>query len=238
LAGAGLGSRRQMETLIEAGRVTVNNQIAKIGTRVSESDRIQVDGRLIKLTASSALPQCLLYHKPTGEIVSRDDPQGRRTVFESLPTLKTGKWVAVGRLDYNTEGLLIFTTSGELANQLMHPRFEIDREYAARVDGKLSQEQIQLLLKGVKLEDGAASFDTLTEQGGSGKNHWYRVVLKEGRNREVRRMFEALGLQVSRLIRVRFGIIDLPDNLKKGQSMVLEQHKVQQLLNWLEEDKK
>lgn len=226
-----------MEALIESGKVTVNNQAATIGMRVTDTDQIRVGQRLIKIQ-SQLLPQCILYHKPTGEIVSRSDPEGRTSVFEKLPRLESGKWIAIGRLDYNTEGLLIFTTSGELANNLMHPRFEIEREYAVRLLGELTAEQIRMLTKGIKLDDGMAKFNQLSEEGGKGKNHWYRVVLKEGRNREVRRMFEAVGLQVSRLMRVRFGIIKLPLDLKRGQWATLNDGQVQQLLEWLQEQTK
>jgi 23S rRNA pseudouridine2605 synthase len=176
------------------------------------------------------LPRIVLYHKPDGEIVSRNDPQGRTTIFERLPQTKSSRWVAIGRLDYHTSGLLILTTSGELANRMMHPRYEVDREYAVRILGRLTLEQEQMLKDGISLEDGIAKFDSLVDQGGEGVNHWYRVVIKEGRNREVRRMFEYFGLQVSRLIRVRFGGIAMPSRLRKGQFYELNETEVTYVL--------
>ena len=172
----------------------------------------------------------LLYHKPEGEIVSRDDPQGRPSVFDKLPQLRSSKWISIGRLDYNTSGLLIFTTDGELANRLMHPRFEVEREYAVRIIGRLTEEQTRALTSGVELEDGLAKFDQLSDEGGEGSNRWYRVTLKEGRNREVRRLFEAVGLMVSRLMRVRFGPINLPPRLKRGKSIELDEAETRRLL--------
>ena len=233
LAGAGLGSRREMEQWIAAGRVSVNGVPAGVGTRVSAEDRVLVDGRPVRLRRG--VPErVLLYHKPTGEIVSRDDPEGRPEVFDKLPRLRGAKWVAVGRLDFNTSGLLIFTTSGELANRLMHPRHRIEREYAVRVLGELSDEQMQTLRTGVPLEDGSAHLDSIEDAGGQGSNHWYNVVLSEGRNREVRRLFEALNLTVSRLMRVRFGPIALPSHLKRGQMRELDEAEVARLLGALE----
>ncbi len=233
LAGAGIGSRREMEQWIAAGRVSVNGAPAVIGMRVSADDRVLVDGRPLRLRRSDAA-RVLLYHKPTGEIVSRDDPEGRPQVFEKLPRLRGAKWVAVGRLDFNTSGLLIFTTSGELANRLMHPRHRIEREYAVRVLGELREEQMQALRTGVPLEDGAAHLDSIVDAGGQGSNHWYNVVLSEGRNREVRRLFEALNLTVSRLMRVRFGPISLPSYLKRGQMHELDEVEIARLLGALE----
>ena len=233
LAGAGLGSRREMEQWIAAGRVSVNGEPAAVGTRVSAHDRVAVDGRPVRLRRGVAA-RVLLYHKPTGEIVSRDDPEGRLQVFEKLPRLRGAKWVAVGRLDFNTSGLLIFTTSGELANRLMHPRHRIEREYAVRLLGELTEEQMQALRAGVQLEDGPARLDSIEDAGGQGSNHWYNVVLSEGRNREVRRLFEALNLMVSRLMRVRFGPIELPSYLKRGQMRELDQQEVARLFAALE----
>jgi len=233
LAGAGLGSRREMEQWIAAGRVSVNGEPAGVGTRVSVGDRVQVDGRPVRLQRDAAA-RVLLYHKSTGEIVSRDDPEGRPEVFDKLPRLRGAKWIAVGRLDFNTSGLLIFTTSGELANRLMHPRHRIEREYAVRVLGELSEEQMQTLRSGVELEDGPAHLDSIEDVGGQGSNHWYNVVLSEGRNREVRRLFEALNLKVSRLMRVRFGPIALPSHLKRGQMRELEEAEIGRLLAALE----
>ena len=232
LAQSGLGSRRAMEEVIKAGKVKVNGEPAALGTRVTTEDLIQVGRRQIKFKVTSRLPRVILYHKTDGEIVSRDDPQGRRSVFEKLPVIRSAKWIAVGRLDYNTGGLLIFTTSGELANRLMHPRFEVEREYAVRIFGALSPVQIQELKAGVRLSDGDARFEVLDDQGGEGRNRWYRVVLKEGRNRVVRRMFEALGIQVSRLMRVRFGIVSLPPRLKRGNWIELKESEISELLEW------
>ncbi len=235
LAQAGLGSRREMEEWIGTGRVTVNGVVATLGVRVSEGDRVQVDGRNVRLRLQEepALPRVLLYHKQEGEIVSRDDPGGRASVFDVLPKLRGQKWVAIGRLDFNTSGLLVFTTSGELANRLMHPRFEVEREYAVRVRGEMTPDQMkQMTREGVELEDGVVKFAKLSDEGGEGFNHWYRIVIKEGRNREVRRTFEALGLTVSRLIRVRFGIINLPPRIKRGMMAELGEAEVRAILEW------
>ena len=235
LAQAGLGSRREMEEWIAAGRVTVNGAVATLGGRVTEGDRVQVDGRLIRLKLENEpqLPRVLLYHKQEGEIVSRDDPEGRASVFDHLPRLRGQKWIAIGRLDFNTSGLLIFTTSGELANRLMHPRFEVEREYAVRVQGEMTPEQIkQMTREGLELEDGLVKFAKLVDEGGEGFNHWYRIVIKEGRNREVRRAFEALGLTVSRLMRVRFGIVNLPSRIKRGMMAELGEVEVRAVMEW------
>ena len=230
LAQAGLGSRRDMEELVRSGRVTVNGAPATIGARVGPNDVIQVNGRAIGRSADSSPPRVLLYYKPEGEIVSRDDPGGRPSVFDRLPQPRGAKWLAVGRLDLNTSGLLILTTSGELANRMMHPRYEIEREYAVRVLGRLSQEQEAKLLSGIQLDDGMARCEAVRDQGGEGANHWYHVVIREGRNREVRRLFEALRLRVSRLMRVRFGGVSLPRCLKRGQFIELPPREVRQLL--------
>lgn len=222
LADSGMGSRREMEELIVAGRVSVNAEPAHLGQRVLPTDQVRVNGRLIQRKNKSKPPRVLIYHKPAGEIVSMDDPQGRTTVFQKLPKIANGKWIAVGRLDYNTEGLLLFTSSGELANRLMHPRYEVQREYAVRILGELTEEQRQQLLTGIQLEDGPAKFLYVDSAGGEGANRWYKVGLKEGRNREVRRMFEACNLTVSRLIRTRFGDILMPSTLKRGRHMEME----------------
>ena len=222
LARAGLGSRRSMETLIEQGRVEVNGVTAGLGLRVSTQDRITVDRRPVRLHAVADAPRVLLYHKPQGEIVTAHDPEGRPTVFDRLPRLEAGKWVAVGRLDFNTSGLLLLTDSGDLANRLMHPRAQLEREYAVRVKGQLTAEQERQLMRGVVLEDGPARFDSIRFKGGEGANRWYEVTLREGRNREVRRMFEALGLGVSRLIRIRFGPVKLPPRLGVGRWLELD----------------
>lgn len=232
LAHAGLGSRRDMEQMIEAGRVTVNGKPADLGMRVGPGDLVRVDGRSVRLDFSGGDTRILLYHKQEGEIVSRDDPRGRAEVFARLPPIRGGKWIAVGRLDFNTSGLLIFTNSGDLANRLMHPRFEVEREYAVRILGQLSEAQAAQLTAGIELEDGPARFEQLLDQGGEGSNHWYRAVLKEGRKREVRRMFEALGFMVSRLIRVRFGALALPPRLKRGQWLELDPAETARVLQW------
>ncbi|HEV2110904.1 MAG TPA: 23S rRNA pseudouridine(2605) synthase RluB [Gammaproteobacteria bacterium] len=218
LAAAGLGSRREIETWISEGRITINGRPAKLGDRIRGVDRINVDGKPVKALerGSETRRRVILYHKPEGELTTRKDPEGRPTVFEALPRLRGSRWVSVGRLDTNTSGLLIFTNDGALANKLMHPSSEIEREYAVRVLGKVTDEQLALLKRGVKLEDGMAAFDDIQEAGGEGANHWYHVILREGRNREVRRLWEAVGVTVSRLIRVRFGALSLPRDLPRG----------------------
>jgi 23S rRNA pseudouridine2605 synthase len=230
LAQAGLGSRRDMEALVRAGRVTVNGMRARIGMRVGPRDRIRVDGRAVRMRTAARTPRVLLYHKPEGEIVSRDDPQGRVSVFERLPPLRGERWIAVGRLDINSCGLLVFTTSGALAERMMHPRYGLEREYAVRIRGRVSPADRQRLMRGIALEDGHARLESIEEQGGEGANRWYRVVVKEGRKRLVRRLFEALGLTVSRLMRVRFGMLALPPRLKRGQCQELAPHDVRRLL--------
>lgn len=217
LAGAGFGSRRSIEEMIEAGRITVNGARAVLGQRVRPRDRIEMQGRPVRLPPPDAAMTVLAYHKPPGEIVSAADPEGRPSVFAALPPVRNGRWIAVGRLDFNSSGLLLFTTSGELSARLMHPRHEIEREYAVRTAGQLSNEAREQLLTGLQLEDGLARFGHLDDAGGEGLNHWYRVTLTEGRNREVRRMFEAVGLTVSRLLRTRFGPIELPRDLSRGR---------------------
>lgn len=235
LAQVGLGSRRTMEEWISAGRITVNGEVATLGMRVTEDDVVRADKRIVNIkTSNNNLPRVLLYHKQEGEIVSRDDPEKRTNVFDKLPKLRSMKWIAIGRLDFNTSGLLIFTTSGDLANRLMHPRFEVEREYAVRVQGSMSDEQMEQMVKeGITLEDGPVKFERLTDEGGEGYNHWYRLMLKEGRNRIVRRTFEALGLPISRLIRVRFGIVNLPPRLKRGTLAELGTGEVSQILDWV-----
>lgn len=230
LAQKGLGSRREMEVLIASGRVSINGRTAVLGDRIGAQDRVQIGKRVIRFDFADRLPRILLYHKPEGEIVSRNDPENRPTVFDKLPHLRSSKWIAIGRLDFNTSGLLIFTTDGALANRLMHPRFEVEREYAVRTIGKLTAAQITQLTTGIQLEDGVASFDLLIEEGGEGVNQWYRVILKEGKNREVRRMFEASGMTVSRLMRVRFGPINLPPRVRRGQWLELNEKEIRRLL--------
>jgi len=229
LADAGIGSRREMEELILAGRVSVNGTPAHIGQRILHSDQVKVNGKPIRIRVAPPPIRVLAYHKPSGEIVTRDDPQARVTVFKKLPPVRFGRWIAVGRLDMNTEGLLLFTTSGDLANRLMHPRSQVHREYAVRVLGELTDDARQQLLEGVDLDDGPAKFESIEDAGGEGANHWVRVVITEGRNREVRRMFEAVGLTVSRLIRIRYGQIALPSGLRRGQSVDLEEGDIQAL---------
>jgi 23S rRNA pseudouridine2605 synthase len=234
LAQAGFGSRREMEEWIAAGRVSVNGEPATLGMRVVAGDLVKTERRTIRVGEREHAVRILLYHKPEGEIVSRDDPEGRASVFDKLPKLRGQKWVAIGRLDFNTSGLLIFTTSGDLANRLMHPRFEVEREYAVRVQGTMTDEQIaQLLKQGIDLDDGNVKFEKIEDEGGEGFNHWYRVMLKEGRNRVVRRSFDALGLPVSRLIRVRFGLVNLPPRLKRGMTAELGEGEVAQVLDWV-----
>ncbi|MBK6864351.1 MAG: rRNA pseudouridine synthase [Ideonella sp.] len=216
LGQAGVGSRRDIEDWIVDGRITVNGETAHVGQRISFGDRIEVNGRPIKYRIAPPRPRVLAYHKPVGEVVTRDDPQQRPTVYRNLPYLQHGKWQSVGRLDINTEGLLLFTNSGDLANQLMHPRFGVEREYAVRVLGVLSAEQRERLLAGVSVEGQTASFKSIDDGGGEGANHWYRVVITEGRNREVRKLFDTVGLTVSRLIRIRYGTVVLPRGLKRG----------------------
>ena len=230
LAQSGVGSRREMEELIAAGRVNINGETAQTGQSASPGDRIKVNGKLVHLKFSNRLPRVIIYHKPEGEIVSRDDPDHRPTVFTSLPKMSGGRWVAVGRLDFNTSGLLLFTTSGDLANRLMHPRYQLVREYAVRILGELPDDAKQRLLDGIELDDGIAQFATFQEAGGDGANHWYRVSLFEGRNREVRRMFEAVGVVVSRLMRVRYGPFSLPPTLKRGKVLELGEVDVQKLI--------
>jgi 23S rRNA pseudouridine2605 synthase len=231
MAQSGYGSRRNIEILIAQGHITINGQVAKLGDSVSPGDRVKLDGALIQLRFGENLPRVLLYHKPEGELVTRDDPEGRPTVFAKLPKVSGGRWVSVGRLDYNTSGLLLFTTSGELANRLMHPRFEVEREYAVRLMGSLTEEQIaKLTVEGVEIEGENCRFDRLEDRGGEGANHWYHVVLREGKNREVRRMFEALSIMVSRLMRVRYGPVPLPSFLKRGMMKDMPEADVLKLL--------
>ena len=230
LAQSGFGSRREIEKAIVDERVLVNNKIAKIGQSIIPTDKVVFKGKLIRLNTSNNLPRVLIYHKPDGELVSENDPGGRKTVFQNLPKIKQGKWISIGRLDFNTSGLLIFTSYGELANKMMHPKYEVDREYSVRVLGELSNDQMKELESGIVLEDGNAKFESINFEGGEGANKWYRVVLKEGKNREVRRMFKHFDMTVSRLIRVRFGIVILPSHLKRGMHTELTQAEVSRLL--------
>ncbi|AGF48404.1 ribosomal large subunit pseudouridine synthase B [Candidatus Kinetoplastibacterium oncopeltii TCC290E] len=226
LADLGIGSRRDMEELIISGRVSVNGAPAHIGQRVKGTDIVRLNGKIIQRAGIKKIPRIIVYHKPSGEIVSHDDPQGRDSVFSNLPKINLGKWISIGRLDINTEGLLIFTNSGDLANYFMHPRNEIDREYAVRILGELSEEQKSKLINGVLLDDGLASFNLLSYLGGEGINKWYKLVIKEGRNREIRRVFDSIGITVSRLMRIRYGEIFLPRNLHRGKWIELDESMV------------
>jgi 23S rRNA pseudouridine2605 synthase len=230
LAQCGYGSLRGLEELIIAGRITVNRLPAGVGQKVGPNDQVRINGELVRLRFAAPRVRVLLYHKPAGEIVSRADPEGRPTVFDKLPRLGSAKWIAVGRLDFNSEGLLMFTTLGELANRLMHPRYEVEREYSVRVMGTLTPDQERQLLEGIELDDGPAKVLALADGGGEGANHWYKIVLPEGRNKEVRRMFDALGLMVSRLIRTRYGVVSMPPQLKRGQMIELEREELDALM--------
>ena len=217
LARAGKGSRRELETVISSGRITVNGKVAYLGDRVEGNEQIKMDGHLVTIkTKEDDLCRVLMYNKPEGEMCTRKDPEGRPTVFDRLPPLQDGRWVAVGRLDINTSGMLLFTTDGELASRLMHPSQKVEREYAVRVFGEVNEAMLQTLRTGVKLEDGPAKFQNITYRGGEGRNHWFHVVLSEGRNREVRRLWESQDVQVSRLIRVRYGDMEMKRQLPLG----------------------
>jgi len=230
LARAGLGSRREMETWISAGRVSVDGKIANLGTRITGREKVRVDGHLLTIQSADQIQtKVILYNKPEGEICSADDPEGRTSVFASLPGLRQGRWIMIGRLDISTSGLLLFTNDGELSHRLMHPSYEIEREYAVRIKGNVDQAVLNRLRQGVKLEDGMAHFDSIKDAGGEGLNHWYHVILKEGRNREVRRLWESQELTVSRLIRIRFAEINLPRNLRRGQWQYMNKEIIKKL---------
>jgi 23S rRNA pseudouridine2605 synthase len=232
LANAGLASRRQIETWLTEGRIIVNGKTAKLGDRITLDDKVRVDGREVYLIKSAAQKtRVLLYHKPEGEICSRSDPEQRPTVFDHLPMLRNGRWITVGRLDFNTSGVLLLTNDGALAHRLTHPSTQIEREYAVRIKGLVSPSILKALKKGVKLEDGVAHFEQITDAGGEGINHWYHVMVKEGRNRLVRRLWESQGVMVSRLIRIRFGNIQLPRLLRRGKWMELEKEVIDTLLS-------
>ena len=227
LARAGLGSRRQIEGWITTGRIQVNGKAAELGQRIAPGDHVLLDGKPVELApAGRAASRVLAYYKPAGEICTRSDPEGRTTVYQHLPAPDHGRWVSIGRLDYNTAGLLLFTNDGELAHGLMHPSRQVEREYAVRVRGKAEEDTLRAMLEGVTLDDGPARFAAVRDAGGEGANHWYHVVLKEGRNREVRRVFEAMGMEVSRLIRVRFGCCDLPRERRTGDHWELGSREV------------
>ncbi len=231
LARMGLGSRRYMEEVIAAGRVSVNGRVATVGERIEAGDELRIDGRKLNYQHEDQMRRrVLVYYKPEGEICSRNDPDGRPTVFEQLPQMANDRWVMVGRLDINSTGLLLFTNDGELANRLMHPSSEIEREYAVRVMGEVTQEARQNLLNGVELDDGPAKFESFGEIGGDGINRWYQVVVKEGRNREVRRLFESQGLKVSRLLRTRYGTVILPRELRTGRWIELDKHDIDHMV--------
>lgn len=231
LARAGFGSRRQMEEWIGAGRVSVNGKLATLGDRVGEHDVIRVDGRVVdRVRREGGRRRVLVYNKPVGEVCTRSDPEGRPTIFDHLPRLRNGRWVAVGRLDLNTTGLILLTNDGELANRLMHPSGEIEREYAVRVLGEVDRETLDRLRQGVELEDGPARFDMIRDAGGEGANHWFHVIIREGRNREVRRLWESQGVTVSRLTRVRYGPVSMPRGLRIGRWEDLERPEIDRLM--------
>ncbi len=235
LARVGLGSRRYMEEVIAAGRVSVNGQVAQVGERIEPTDELRIDGRKVQFQIEDEIRRrVLIYYKPEGEICSRNDPESRPTVFEHLPPIANDRWVMVGRLDINSTGLLLFTNDGELANRLMHPSNEIEREYAVRVMGEVTPELRKNMLNGVVLDDGPAKFESFTEIGGEGINRWYQVVVKEGRNREVRRIFESQGLKVSRLLRTRYGTVILPRELRTGRWMELDKQDIDNLAKTVE----
>ena len=235
LARVGLGSRRYMEEVIAAGRVSVNGSIAHVGERIEPGDELRIDGRKVQFQLEDEVRRrVLVYYKPEGEICSRNDPDGRPTVFEQLPQIANDRWVMVGRLDINSTGLLMFTNDGELANRLMHPSNEVEREYAVRVMGEVTPEARKNLLAGVELDDGPAKFESFSDIGGEGINRWYQVVVKEGRNREVRRLFESQSLKVSRLLRTRYGSVILPRELRTGRWVELDKHEIDNLVKSVE----
>ncbi len=217
LADRGVGSRREIEQWIRDGRIAVDGKRAQLGCCVTGVERVRVDGRLIAKSRARQRRRVIAYYKPEGQVTSRNDPEGRPTVFEALPRLRTGRWIAIGRLDLNTQGLLVLTTDGELANRLMHPRYQVEREYAVRVLGDVDGAMVERLQAGVVLDDGTARFDCIADAGGEGANHWYHVILREGRRREVRRLWESQGVRVSRLVRIRYGTVHLPRPLRPGQ---------------------
>jgi 23S rRNA pseudouridine2605 synthase len=233
LARMGYGSRREIERLISEGKIRINGQLAKLGDHVKEGDKINIGNRRAVITSDVGRIRVLLYNKPVGEVCTQKDEEGRKTVFDSIGKLKQGRWISVGRLDINTSGLLLFTNYGELANHLMHPSNEIEREYAVRVNGEVNADTIKRLLKGVELEDGFMKFDRITESGGQGANHWYHVILKEGKNREVRRLWESQDVRVSRLMRVRYANQVLPRSLKLGKKTELSLDEIKALFEFI-----
>jgi len=237
LARAGFGSRRQIETWIREGKITVNGKLAELGVSVSDSDLVKIEGRSVSISTDPAsTARTLIYHKPAGELTTRKDEAGRPTVFDNLPRIKKGRWITVGRLDFNTSGLLLVTTDGELAHRLMHPSWQVEREYAVRILGKVDEEILQRLLDGVELDDGMAAFASINDAGGAGANHWYHVIVKEGKNREVRRLWESQGLQVSRLIRIRYGPVSLPRDIRAGRFQDLQQDEIKALYTMVKLD--
>ena len=234
LAHQGVASRRQVDAMLQQGRITVDGKTAKPGDQISGREKIALDGKLIRIAKFESSPKLLMYHKPVGEVCTRADPEGRDSVFRNLPGLSQGRWVSIGRLDINTSGLILFTNQGELANRLMHPSYEIEREYAVRVHGTVSTEMLQQLKQGVELDDGLARFEEIIDSGGEATNHWYHVILKEGKNREVRRLWEAVGVEVSRLMRVRYDSFSLPKWLKPGKYRFLDDAAVKRLYQKLE----
>ncbi len=231
LARLGLASRREIEDWIRNGRITINGQYAKLGDRCQPGDRLTVNGRAIDLDAMQEPTRVLLYHKPTGEVVTRRDPEGRPVIFTQLPRPSRGRWIAIGRLDINTQGLLLVTNNGELANRMMHPSHEIEREYAVRVLGHIDDRILERLMTAVQLEDGVAQFDSIRNAGGDGANQWFHVTLREGRNRIVRRLWESQGVVVSRLMRIRVGSIELPPRLRARTFMELPDDLMERMLN-------
>ena len=234
LANEGIGSRRQIDSLLQEGRIKVNGKVAKPGDQIAGGEKIFIDDKAVRLSRFILKPKLLMYHKPVGIVSTRSDPEGRPTIYNQLPQIKQGRWIGIGRLDINTSGLLLFTTHGELANRLMHPSFELEREYAVRVRGEVTPEKIEALTKGIELEDGTAKFDSVIDGGGEGTNHWYHVVLREGKNREVRRLWNAVDVEVSRLVRVRYHTFTLPKWLKPGKTRFFEDDVVQRLFGSLD----
>ncbi|MCP4075519.1 MAG: pseudouridine synthase [Gammaproteobacteria bacterium] len=234
LAHHGAGSRRQIDKLLQEGRIKVNGKVAKPGDQLQGGEKVSIDDKLVRFPRHIIKPKLLMYHKPVGLVSTRSDPQGRPTVYGQLPKLQQGRWIGVGRLDINTSGLLLFTTNGELANRLMHPSFEVEREYAVRVRGEVTDEKVANLTSGIELDDGMAKFDLITDGGGQGTNHWYHVTLREGKNREVRRLWEAVDVEVSRLVRVRYFNFTLPKWLKPGKTRFFDDDVVVRLFESLE----
>ena len=234
LAHQGVASRRQIDQMLIQGRISVDGKLAKPGDQINGREKIVLDGKLIRIANLESRPKLMMYHKPTGQVCTRSDPEGRPDVFQNLPGLVQGRWVSIGRLDINTSGLILFTNQGELANRLMHPSYEIEREYAVRVHGAVNSDMLHQLSQGVELDDGIAKFDQIIDSGGQGTNHWYHVILKEGKNREVRRLWESVGVEVSRLVRVRYHSFNLPKWLKPGKYRIFEDEVVKRLYHKLD----